>query len=115
MINLATRCPRSVVRRVSFLVTLAVGSLAASEASAQFGGRAAAWSERWYGQNFYDHQHNGVFALRSCGRQYTAGYYGPPQMYSRQYGDEYGYATARPFRPQQPIIGTGTGGNPQVY
>jgi len=70
-----------------------------SNASAQFGFREKAqeYSLRFYGQNFYDGQRNGYFSRGACDRQNHMNIYGPAQMYSRQYGDEFGYATDRPF------------------
>ncbi len=99
--------PRFLPRLATFAFALTLCSLAAPDASAQFGGRLQAYSQRWYGQNFYDHQHNGYFSRGTCNRQNHMGVYGPPQMYSRQYGDEYGYAIARPFVPRP--LGTNTG------
>ncbi len=60
---------------------------------------AAAYSERWYGQNFYDGQHRGLFGPHGGNRQFHNGIYGPSQIYSRQYIDEYGYARPRRFPP----------------
>ena len=99
MPTLATRRLRFLPRLVALALPLAGGWLAPTTASAQFGGGAAAYSERFYGQNFYDHQHRGLFGPHGGNRQFHNGIYGPGQMYSRQYVDEYGLARPRRFAP----------------
>ena len=99
MPTLAPRRPRSPLRLAAF-APLILLALAPGAASAGWPRSFQCYSERWYGQNFYDDQRNGVFLSHG---QHTAGYYGPAQMYGRQYDDEYGYRTSRPFRPARPF------------
>ncbi len=79
---------RSPSSRLLAIVAFGLVSLAGSDASAQLLGSYARYSERFYGQNFYDHQRNGPF-VRGIARQYDGGYYGPAMIYGRQYADEY--------------------------
>lgn len=101
MSTLTTRRSEFLFKPAMFAFAFTIFSLTAPNASAQFGGGFQRYSERFYGQNFYDHQHNGFLGPRACDRQNHQGVYGPAQLYGRQYGDEYGYATARPFIPRQ--------------
>ena len=94
MPTVARRRPRFLRKLASIVLPLACVLSICSPASAQFGGRLQRYSERFYGQNFYDGQRTGILDPTFCDRQHHAGFYGPPQMYSRQYVDEYGYGTA---------------------
>lgn len=97
--------------KLAFVIPLILLAIAPGAATAGWPRSFQRYSERWYGQNFYDGQKNGIFHLH--GLQHSEGFYGPAQMYSRQYGDEYGYATARPFRPAlSPAAGAGYGPDP---
>jgi len=102
-----TRGPLRRSKLATFALTLTLFALAAPDASAQSGGRLQEYSQRWYGQNFYDHQRNGYFSRGSRERQNHISIYGPAVLYSRQYGDEYGYATDRPFARRRVSGGTG--------
>lgn len=102
------RLARSLPRLAALAALL---SLAPAAADAGWPPSFQRYSERWYGQNFYDGQKNGIGHLH--GLQHSDGYYGPAMIYGRQYGDEYGYNTARPFRPRyNPYANQGYGPDP---
>ena len=101
--------PRLLACLASGIVVLTLGSLTSPSASAQSVGWPQSYSLRWYGQNFYDHQHNGVFANHGVRRQYHAGYYGPAMLYGRQYSDQSGLTATRPFAPSRSIREQGDG------
>ncbi len=115
MPTLATNRPRCISKPATFALTLALFCLAGSDASAQSGGALQRYSQRFYGQNFYDHQHPGRFNRLGYRRQDFGPIYGPPQIYSRQYGDEYGYQTAQPFVPRRAGGGMGSNANSSSY
>ena len=104
MSTLATRRLGFFSRPTMFALAFIILSFASPDASAQSGGRLQRYSEKFYGQNFYDGQHNILFAPRGTYLQYRQPVYGPAQMYGRQYGDENGYSTARPFARRQSDI-----------
>ena len=108
--------PRFLARLAVLAGALTIGSLAAPEALAQEVGWPQSYSLRWYGQNFYDHQHIGLFGPHGVRRQYRVGYYGPAMLYGRQYSDQSGLTSTRPFAPSRTIgEGPGYGGNSAPY
>ena len=107
--------PKSLLQFTAFAIPFLVTTLATTDASAQAGGPFQRYSERWYGQNFYDDQRTGLFDFKHRHQQHNAGFYGPAMMYSRQYGDEYGYHTAAPFRPPLANGGISYGGGTYSY
>ncbi len=111
MPTLATRRPQCLAKLAKFALALALFCLAGSDASAQSGGALQRYSERFYGQNFYDHQRPGRFNRLGYRRQNFGPIYGPAPIYSRQYGDEYGYQTAQPFTPRRAGDGIGSNAN----
>ncbi len=90
-------------RRLALLALIPVlTTLAGSSASAQDGyGPFQRYSLRWYGQNFYDRQYNGIGTPGFGQRQYHGNFYGPAMMYGRQYSDMNGYTRPRPFAQKQ--------------
>ena len=101
--------PKWIIRLAALAVVLTLGSLATPGAEAQSVGWPQSYSLRWYGQNFYDHQHNGGFANHGVRRQYHSGYYGPAMLYGRQYSDQTGLTATRPFAPSRSIREQGDG------
>lgn len=94
--------PRWICRLALLAFVPIVMTLAAPGAAAQDGyGPFQRYSLRWYGQNFYDHQYNGIGTPRFGQRQYHGNYYGPSMMYGRQYSDLNGYTRPRPFAQKQ--------------
>jgi hypothetical protein len=82
----------------SLAVAFALVSLAASDASAQ---RLIPFDEtnrRFYGSDYYVPGYADSLGLHGHARLENGGYYGPPQMYSRQWGTVHGYRIDRPFR-----------------
>ena len=106
---ISTVSARSLARLAALIVVLTLGLLTAPKVSAQSVGWPQSYSLRWYGQNFYDHQHNGIFANHGVRRQYHMGYYGPAMLYGRQYSDQSGLTATRPFAPSRSIREAGDG------
>ena len=101
--------PRLLARLAAVAVVLTLGSFSTPQASAQSVGWPQSYSLRWYGQNFYDNQHAGVFANHGVRRQFRQGYYGPAMLYGRQYSDQTGLTATRPFAPSRSIREQGDG------
>ena len=97
-----TARPRLIRRLALLALPSIVVAFATPDVKAQDGyGPLQRYSLRWYGQNFYDHQYNGIGTPRFGQRQYHGNYYGPAMMYGRQYSDMYGYTRPRPFAQKQ--------------
>ena len=101
------RRPERFVKPAAFALVLTLFSLAAPDASAQSShGGIRGYYERFYGQDFYGNRHPSRFTREGYRRQDFGPIYGPVQIYSRQYDDQYGYATDRPFgNPQSRGLG----------
>lgn len=106
---LATGRTRLIRQLATFAIPVVLTLCVAQDASAQGRGGFRGYSERFYGQNFYDHQRTGLFDPDFCNRQYHAGYYGPAQMYSRQYLDENGYPRFKAIPERRGSSGGGAG------
>ena len=111
MPTLATRRANPLPKLATFTLALTLLSFAASDASAGWRERCRAYYANFYGQDFYDGQNPGLLAHPGPKHQYNGAYYGPPQMYSRQYVEQYGTRTDPPFRPLHSYGGNGHGGN----
>jgi hypothetical protein len=107
MTTLATRRPKFLGKLAGFAFALLVMSFASSEASAQSGGGIHGYFERFYGVDYYDGQRTGLRAHRGYSTQYHGGFYGPAMIYSRQYGDQFGYRTDPGFGPLHQWMGKG--------
>ena len=115
MFLLSARQLRFNLRLAAFAIPFLLSTIAADDAFAQ-GGPFQRYSERWYGQNFYDHQRTGFLDFHHRNHiQHNGGFYGPAMIYSRQYGDEYGYRSAPPFVPPLPNLGISYGVNSVPY
>jgi hypothetical protein len=102
-----------------FALAATLVALASSDASAQvqlFGGRLEAHNRAFYGPDYFPTSYADSLGLGLPRRCENGGYYGPPQIYSRQYGSAYGFRTARPFTRPRNFGGTGYGGaSPSTY
>ncbi len=84
--------------------------LAGSDASAQHFERYHARLRHFYGPVYQDSYADSV-GVRGHQRCENGGYYGPPQMYSRQYGTVAGYRTDPPFAPLRRFEASGPPGS----
>jgi hypothetical protein len=99
MPTLATSRPRLLRGLATFVLALAFSSLATPDASAQLFPRLEEHNRRFYGPDYHGRGYADSLGLRGHKRCENGGYYGPPQMYSRQYGTIAGYRFDPPFAP----------------
>jgi hypothetical protein len=107
MSSLATRRPGHLLRLAPFALALTLISLAASDASAGWAEKLREHNRCFYGELYAERGYADSLGLRGHKRCVNGGYYGPPQIYSRQYGTIYGYRTDLPFGPIQANQGVG--------
>lgn len=100
--------PRRAVRplRLAFLFAFGLVGFATSDASAQIGRRLGDHARRFYGPIYAGRGDADSLGLQGHKRLENGGYYGPPQIYSRQYGTIYGYRTDPPFASLPASSGT---------
>jgi len=94
-----TRRSNPLARLASLAFVLTFLGLAAPDASAQLFERYHARLREFYGPDYIERSYADSLGLRGHKRCENGGYYGPPQIYSRQYGRIYGYRTDPPFAP----------------
>jgi hypothetical protein len=96
-----TSAPRRAVFSPRLAIVLAFGlvGFATSDASAQIGRRLDEHARRFYGPDYSGRGYADSLGLRGHKRCENGGYYGPPQIFSRQYGTMNGYRTVPPFAP----------------
>ena len=109
MPTLASRRPGALRSLATFVFALALLSLATPDASAQIFQFRRDYNRRFYGEDLSGPGYAESVGVRGHKRFENGGYYGPPQLYSRQFGTMYGYRTARPFVPPRRFGGTGYG------
>ncbi len=110
MPTLATRRLNALPKLATFVIALTFLSVAASDASAQHGEWLRAHNRAFYGSLYSERGYADSLGLRGHKRCENGGYYGPPQIYSRQYGTVAGYRTDPPFAPLRNRDGIGQGG-----
>ena len=109
MPTLASGRPGALRNLAALPLALALLSLAAPDASAQIFQFRRDYNRRFYGEDLSGPGYAESVGVRGHRRSENGGYYGPPQVYSRQYGAIHGYRTDRPFvHPRRPG-GTGYG------
>jgi hypothetical protein len=96
---------------LTFALTLTILSLAASDASAQHFERYKARLREFYGPIYDERGYADSLGLRGHKRLENGGYYGPPQIYSRQFGTVAGYRLDPPFAPFRPYVPSGPPGS----
>jgi len=94
MLTLAPRRPNLLRRLAAVALALTIISLAASDASAQYGRHHGGWG---YGPGYYGRGYGGFYGPRYYNRGYYGGFYGGPGFYGRGYGGLYGYPYAAPL------------------
>ena len=92
-------------------LALALVLLAASDVSAQHENFLARRNREFYGPDFQARGYGDSLGLSGHKKLVNGGYYGPPRIYSRQYGQMYGYRTELPFTRPQGLGSAGYGGN----
>ena len=107
MPSLATRRPNPLLKLATLAFALIILSLSASDASAQLGERLRERNRHFYGPLYDERGYADTLGLRGHKRYVNGGFYGPPQIYSRQYGTVYGYRTDPPFAPLRINQGVG--------
>jgi hypothetical protein len=107
------RLPRLLRSLAGLALAFTFVSLAAPEASAQsqFGEWLRAHNRHFYGPLYDERGYADSLGLRGHARCENGGYYGPPQMYSRQWGRAHGYRLDPPFAPLRINQGVGPAGN----
>jgi hypothetical protein len=111
MPSLATRRPNPLLQLATFALALTIVSLFASDASAQLAEKLREHNRQFYGPLYDERGYADSLGLRGHKRYVNGGFYGPPQIYSRQYGTIYGYRTDLPFRPLRANQGVGYSGS----
>jgi len=106
-----TRRSNSFARLAIFAFVLTFLGLASSDASAQHLERYRARLREFYGPGYSERGYADSLGLRGHKRCENGGYYGPPQIYSRQYGRIHGYRLDQPFTPLSNPAATAFGGN----
>jgi hypothetical protein len=108
MHTLTIRRPSLLRKLAAFALVLTIISLAASDASAQYGrfrGRGG-----YYGRGFYGRGYGGFYGPRVYNRGYAGGYYGyGPRFYGRGYGGFYPAPYIAPPVYAAPGLGFGYG------
>lgn len=99
--------PKILPRLASFALALGFFSFSAPDASAQLFERLREHNRAFYGPLYQESSYADSIGLRGLHRCENGGYYGQPQMYSRQYGTYHGYRNDPPFSP--PRINNGPG------
>jgi hypothetical protein len=107
---MSTSRPNRLRGLASLALALTLVGLAASDASAQHGGFLAERNRRFYGPLYQERGYADSLGLRGHKRCENGGYYGPPQIYSRQYGTIAGYRTDPPFAPLRRVYTPGHNG-----
>jgi hypothetical protein len=106
---LASTRPVALRSLASFSLALALISLASPDASAQLFHFRRDYNRAFYGQDLSGPGYADSVGVRGHARLENGGYFGPPQIYSRQYGTIYGYRTDRPFVHLRRHFGTESG------
>ena len=94
-----TRLRRPSILRASLALAFAFLGFATTDASAQIGRRLDEHARNFYGPDYRGRGYADSLGLRGHKRLENGGYYGPPQMYSRQFGTIAGYRLDQPFQP----------------
>lgn len=102
MPTLATRRIRPLRAMARLALALTLVGVAASDASAQLFQKLDEHASRFYGPDYRGRGYADSLGLRGHKRCENGGYYGPPQLYSRQYGRIHGYRLDPPFAPYRP-------------
>ena len=105
--NARTRTSTRPVLRLA--VVAAILALASPLAFAQEGQTHAERNRAFYGPGYFARSYAASAGIPRRLWNENGGYYGPPQIYSRQYGRLNGYQTARPFTRPRAFGGTGYG------
>jgi hypothetical protein len=111
MPSLATRRSNPLLKLATLAFALTILSLSASDASAQFAEKLRAHNRHFYGDLYEERGYADSLGLHGHKRCVNGGFYGPPQIYSRQYGTIYGYRTDLPFQPLRANQGVGYSGS----